>query len=112
MSPEDVKAADRPKKIGMLFGGPWLAAAIYLQNAFMNKTEWVFKMFLATPAFPVFVIAPIVVVAFYSHCQSKVYRQIYEKRAGHLTDRELLELEMRLNPGKALVINHILANNP
>ena len=111
LSPEDIAAADRPKKLGMLFGVPWLAAAIFLQQAYTQKAEWVYKRFLATPAFPLFVIAPFAAVFYYSHCQSKVYRRIYEKKAGHLSDRELLELEMRLNPGKAVVINHILANN-
>lgn len=53
-----------------------------------------------TPLMPIFGLSPIVMTTWYIKNQSKVYHEIYERTVGHLSDRELLELDMKLNPSK------------
>ena len=44
----------------------------------------------------------------YIRKQSQVYHEIYERTVGHLSDRELLELDMKFNPNKQVVYKHII----
>ena len=57
---------------------------------------------------PVFVISPFAMTGWYIRKQSQVYHEIYERSVGHLSDRELLELDMKLNPNKQVVYKHII----
>ena len=103
ISDDDFSLSARPKKQVCIFGLSWCGVAVYLRMEYFKNAEKVFKRFLLTPASPIFFIMPFVAVYWYIKAQSKVYHQIYERTVGHLSDRELLELDQKLNPSKQLI---------
>ena len=37
--------------------------------------------------------------------QKAIYQDIYKRTVGHLSDREMLELEVKINPGRRMIID-------
>lgn len=100
ISEDDFYKASKPKKILCVFGIAWAGIAVFLRHKYLQNAEIIFKSFIMTPLMPIFGLSPIVMTTWYIKNQSKVYHEIYERTVGHLSDRELLELDMKLNPSK------------
>ena len=107
ISEEDFYKASKPKKVLCIFGLTWTGIAVLLRLKYLQNAETVFKSFLITPMMPVFAITPLIMSVWYIKKQSQVYHDIYERTVGHLSDRELLELDMKLNPNKKVVYKYI-----
>ena len=110
ISEEDYKRASFPKKclLGFAVCYVGVAGVIKLQHA--KNPEVFYKRILFTPLTPIMAIAPLFAIYQYVRVQNRVYQGIYERTVGHLSDREILELETKLNPRKALFYNRILEN--
>jgi len=70
-----------------------------------------YKRFLLTPFSPIFGAIPVVSTIWWMRKQRRVYKEICEETIGHLSDRELLEFELKINPKKVLVYEQILKDD-
>ena len=57
---------------------------------------------------PLFFVFPVVLSVWYVRRQSQVYHEIFEKTCGNLSDLELLERDIMLNPAKAVIYNEVM----
>lgn len=108
ISEDDWKLSARPKKQILGFGLFWGAIAAALRYQYTANPEPLFKRFFLTPWAVLYFASPLVAAFWYQRSQSKIYHQIYERTVGHLSDVELLELDMKFNPNKKLVYQQII----
>ena len=103
ISEEDFYRSSKPKKALCLFGLGWSGIAAILRLKYMANPETIMKGFLTTLWSPLFFVSPLVAVGYYIRWQSRIYHEIYERTVGHMSDREMLELDVKLNPNKRVV---------
>ncbi len=58
-----------------------------------------------------FFVIPAATIYFYCTKQSQIYREMYEKYVGKLSDEELLELDSKGNSNKQIVYQYIIKKN-
>ena len=82
----------------------WSLGFLGLQQLYVRNAEIFYQRFLFTPLAPVyFFVIPAATVYFYWTRQSQIYREMYEKYVGKLSDEELLELDSKGNSNKQIV---------
>ena len=112
LKPEDYKRISLPKKIAGSVAGVWGCGLIGLQYLYSTNPETFFRRFLFTPLSPIYFAAlPLCVTFLYLRSQSRIYKEMYDKYVGKLTDVELLELDGRFHKNKQIVYKYIIDRN-
>ena len=103
ISRDDYKLLGRPKKEAFGFACVWTALGAGLHQVWLAQPEKFYKKFLLT-AWPVaFGVVPATVFGLLYRRQNRINHEVYERTVGHLTDRELIDLDMQYTPGKRLM---------
>lgn len=69
-----------------MMGLVWGTVAFFLQMEFKRNPERFYQKFLLTPWSVIYGAIPIGIAIYYQKKQSKVYRDLYEKYVGKLSD--------------------------
>ena len=56
-------------------------------------------------------VVPFIAIYWFYRVHCRVMDDIYKRTVGHLTDRELIELDIKLNPGKEILYRQALLND-
>ena len=112
LKPEDYKRISKPKKIAGSIAGLWGLGFIGLQQLYVTNPETFFQRFLFTPLSPLYFVAiPATLCYFNFKYQRNVYKEMYDKYVGGLTDIELLELDGKYHANKKIVYQYIIQRN-
>ena len=111
ISEEDYYKASKPKKILCAFGAVYTSACVSIWATKQANPEKYFKQILLSPfIIPAMAIAPIAAVYLFNVKQKAIYLDIYQNTVGHLSDREMLELECKINPNRRLIYDVMIVD--
>eukprot|EP00347_Sterkiella_histriomuscorum_P020627 403337082 len=111
LNEEDYHSLGKPKFLCGSVLGVWVGLAFGLSYYKQVNPEIFYKKFLFTPLSGCFAIVPFVLGYLYHQRQKKVYRGLYDKYVGNLTDIELLQFELKFNPRRKVIYDYILNQN-
>ena len=108
ISQEDYKKSSFPKKClaGFMLG--YAGFILHLRHIYKMNTEIFFKRYIASGAAPVIAVLPFLAIWQFYRVHCRVMQDIYQRTVGHMTDREMLELDIKFNPNKAMLYKDVL----
>lgn len=108
---DDYHRLGKPKRNVFALACGWVGLGYYLKIQLKTNPQWFYQKFLITPWSAVFVVTPLALGFIFYKTQKSLYMELYEKYVGKLSDREMLELDGRLNPNKLIIYKFIIDRN-
>ena len=110
ISDEDYYRLSRPKKIMFAFMACYTSVGIGIWAVKQKNPEIYYKKLLISPfLLPLMSVILPTAVFLYFKKQREVTQDIYKRTVGHLSDKQMLELEIKINPHRKLIYEQILA---
>ena len=101
ISDEDYYLSAWPKKVLFGFFSCYSVASLGIFLIKQSNPEIFYRKILISPAIvAIMTLSPIIAVYGFTVKHAQISRDIYMRTVGHLTDREMLELECKINPNR------------
>ena len=109
VSQEDFYAMSKPKSRLMGFFGFYSLTCLWMYMTKQINPELYFRKLIISPVLvPTLAISPFIAIYAYQKAQYKVNNEVMQRTIGHLSDRELLEFEIKLNPARKVIYDNII----
>ena len=112
VEPEDYYKTSQPKYKLFSFMAVYAGAVGFIWHTKQVNPEVYFKKMISSPIWMVpMAVAPFLAFYAYNKKTNELKHELYLKTVGHLTDREILELEIKINPKRLTLYSAILQSD-